>query len=257
MAGPDRALGLFDFFAELRDHAFHVLPVEADGGGLLLDPIRLEEGRQPFGAPSEDRFVSRLTAFALFPLPQDPLGVEVAALAEYVRVPRDHLHNNLANQLRGLRALLPLERDREEYDEEQEITQLLAGRGAVAARDRLSYLVRFLDQIGGERLRRLLAIPRATLRARKVAYQIEQLRGGRREFLSVGGRRGIRVNRAHARSVVARSAGVHCTPAASPERHRVRRPPRASGCLRRRAPCGTRDTPESRRHLWNFLPGPK
>src|SRR6185295_15107522 len=201
ISGPDGRLHLADLLAHLGDHAVHALPVEPDRGGLLLDAIGLEERREPLRAPPEQRLAAGLPPLALLPLPEDALRVQIATLAEDVRVAGDHLGHDAADQIDRLRAVLALEDDREEHDEKEEIAQLLACGGAITVRQRLADLVRLLHQVGAQALRGLLLVPGTPVRAGEMPHQIQELRGRAREFLSVGGGAGIRKRRGHARSI--------------------------------------------------------
>src|SRR5438046_782699 len=136
---------LVRLLAQLRDHPLDVLPIESHGRGLLLRAVRLEKRRQPLGAPAQERLMARLAPLSLLPLPEHPLGVQLAPLAEDVGMARDHLVDDPANQPLELRAVLALERDAQEHDQEQEIPQLLLHGGPIVARDRLSDFVRFLE----------------------------------------------------------------------------------------------------------------
>ena len=141
--------------------------------------------------------MARFPPLSLLPLPDHPPRVQIAALPEHVGMARDHLVDNPTYELAELRAVLALERDSEEDHQEEEIPQLFAHRLPILARDRLADLVRFLHEVGAQAPGRLLAVPGASVRTRKMADQIQKLRRGAGEFLSVGGGRRIRIRRCH------------------------------------------------------------
>ena len=78
-----------------------------------------------------------------------------------MRVPAYELGGDCLDGV-GDREVALLVRDlREEHDLEEQVAELLAEPGGVAAVDRLERLVGLLEQERAQRLQRLLAIPRA------------------------------------------------------------------------------------------------
>src|SRR5262249_16880820 len=82
------------------------------------------------------------------------------------------------------------------HDLEQKIAELFAMIGGRAALERLQYLVGLFDEVGLERLERLLAIPGASTRAQQAAHDLDQggelftrmLRGNRHRPQTYAGR---------------------------------------------------------------------
>ena len=68
---------------------------------------------------------------------------------------------------------------REEHALEDQVADLAAQRVGVAAIDRVEHFVRFLEQEAAQRFERLLAIPRAAVRAAQARHDIDELLEGR------------------------------------------------------------------------------
>src|SRR5262249_36213094 len=71
----------------------------------------------------------------------------------------------------GLRGELRLE-----HDLEEKVAELVPDRGRLPALDRLEHLVDFLEQVGPQALRRLLAIPGTALRSPQARHDVDETR---------------------------------------------------------------------------------
>ena len=168
-------------------------PVEADGGDARADLVGAEQGRQRLRQPAQDgAALAGVRLFAgldLFPLLVH-LGRRVERTAvriEDVRVAADQLGVNRAQrigdgELSGVGADL-----RQEHALEDQVADLSAQRGGVAAIDRVEHLVGFFQQERAQRLDRLLAIPGAALRSAQPRHDVNECLKGR---TGVGSHRG-------------------------------------------------------------------
>jgi len=162
--------------------------------------------------------MARLALLPGFPLPKNALRIELPPLAEHVGVTGDHLRDVPADDRGGRGASLPLMTHGEEGHEEEQIAQLLRERIAIPGRNRIGNLVRFLYDVRRQGRGRLLAIPRAAVRPREVADEIEQSGGRFGENRPVVRSRGEGRCVVHRPSLGASIAQVHAAPLA-PARH--------------------------------------
>ncbi len=100
-----------------------------------------------------------------------PIG-PVAALVQ-VRMPASHLRNQRVRDVVRVELAVLLGDHRMEEHLEEDVAQLLANRVRVAGSQRIVELVRLLDEIGAQRVVRLLAIPLAA-RA-QIAHERERI----------------------------------------------------------------------------------
>ena len=180
--GAPRVGELGQLLGHLGLDARAVRPVETDRGGALAEAPGAQQGRQTLGDRAEraGRPARRPLLVGLDPLPQAPdlPGVRGAAvagpLAEDVGMPPHQLAADRAQRV-GDVEVAPLGADPgEEHRLEQEVAELVAQGGRVAAVDGVDDLVGLLDQEGTQRLRRLLPIPGATVLGAQPPHQLDE-----------------------------------------------------------------------------------
>ena len=106
-----------------------------------------------------------------------------------MRVPPYELGCDRLDGVRDREVALLVRDLREEHDLEQQVAELLAQLGGVAAVDRLERLVRLFEQERAQRLQRLLTIPRAPAGGPERAHDVHELSeafAGRVHGLSAG-----------------------------------------------------------------------
>ena len=146
-----------------------------------------------FGTPAQDRpalaGVGLLLRLDLLPL-LEHLARRVERPAggiEDVRVAADQLGGDRRSESVTVKCPSSARDLREEHAFEDQVADLAAQRVGVAAVDRVEHLVRLLEHEAAQRLERLLAIPRAALRAAQPRHDVDEgLEGG----AGVGGHEG-------------------------------------------------------------------
>src|SRR5436309_15776931 len=117
---------------------------------------------------------SLLPALDLFPLPEDLGRGSRRRVSEDMRVSARHLlgdpPRDIADRERACLRADPREKD----DLKEQIAELLAQRSGLAGIDRLNDVVGFFQQISAQVARRLLAVPRAAVRAAQTVHQRNQ-----------------------------------------------------------------------------------
>ena len=139
-----------------------------------------------------ERLLASALDLALDPIPvaQDPAGGRGVGLhrrdglgarlvAEHVRVAADQLRGHLLGDLAEVAGAALLEQQRQEEHLEQDVAELVAKLGVVAAARGVGQLVGLLDRVGDDRALVLLAVPRA-LAPQTPGDLVETLQGGRR-----------------------------------------------------------------------------
>ena len=169
LTGVEGFMKLADLFVELGEHPFRVGPVEAGGGRPPLQLHGPDEGRESHRHAVERTRLGGALA-RLDALPIRPLSGGVGI--EYVRVTADHLGSERLDDVVEAEASAFACQVGMEHHLKQQIAQLVAERVEVLARDGVRHLVGLLDGVGGDRLERLRAIPRAV--PAKPGHQLDE-----------------------------------------------------------------------------------
>src|SRR5262245_18359943 len=157
----DLTAKLLDLLAHLRERPVEIGPVEADRRGAALELARVEERRQRFGHMVEDALALLLLYLQPLPVLADAAGSLRFGRAEDVWMARDELGvDSLRDRLEVAGAAL-VEEERKEVDLEEQVAELVEQLRVVRGERRVGDLVRLLDRVRHDRLRRLLAVPGA------------------------------------------------------------------------------------------------
>src|SRR5262249_55974975 len=135
-----------------------------DHRGLVPDPERAQQGgHRAWNAGEDARLAGRLSLLVLHLLPPAERlpRARGPVAAEDVRVAPHELVVDAGGHLLDPEEAALLGDAAEEAHLEEEIPQLLLERSEVAPLERVESLVGLLEQIGAERLERLLPVPRA------------------------------------------------------------------------------------------------
>src|SRR3989304_9998489 len=99
---------------------------------------------------SVTRLAFNLSLLALDPAPEslDLAGLELAGVAEYVRMPANELLGKRLDDVAEIESAFLFGHAGVEHDLEQEVAELVLEVGAVAACDRVGNLIGFLDGVG-------------------------------------------------------------------------------------------------------------
>ena len=144
---------------EIRHGAGEVGVLEADRLRALLDLPREEERRKPFGDVVEDPLPALLLDLDPLPVRANPVGRLGLDVAENVRVPAHELRVHAARDPSEVAGTSFGEQQREEVDLEEQVAELVEQLRVVGRERGVGDLVRLLDGVRNDRLRRLLAIP--------------------------------------------------------------------------------------------------
>ena len=110
------------------------------------------------------------------PIAQHVFGVPHLAIAEHVRVARDHFRGFLLRDRSCVEAPFVGSDLRVHRDLQQHVAKLFAKLAVVAGVDRLQQLVGLFEQVRAQRFVRLLFVPRAAVRCAKPAHDLENRR---------------------------------------------------------------------------------
>src|SRR3989304_2009341 len=113
---------------------------------------------------SVPRLAFNLSLLALDPVPQslDLAGLELAGVAENVRMPANELFSKRLDDVAEIESAFLFGHARVEHDLEQEVAELVLEVVAVAARNRVGNLIGFLDGVGRDGREGLLEVPGAS-----------------------------------------------------------------------------------------------
>jgi hypothetical protein len=168
---------LAQLVVEIRKRALRVRILEAGGLRALLNLARVQRPREILRDVVEDPCASLLVALDPLPVLAHPAGRVRFGVAEDVRMPT---HELLVDRTRdgGEIARAPLlEQQCEEVDLEEQVAELVEQLLVVAGERGVGDLVGLLDRVGDDRLRRLLAVPRAVApQTLRQALQLEKIR---------------------------------------------------------------------------------
>jgi hypothetical protein len=101
-----------------------------------------------------------------------------------MRVPADELHVNAARHVPEVAGTALLQQQREEVDLEEQVAQLVEQLRIVGRERGVGDLVGLLDRVRDDRLRRLLAIPRAVT-AQSLRQRLKFKEGLRKKALPI------------------------------------------------------------------------
>ena len=146
---------------EIGERALHVRVIEPDGCRPPLHLARVEQRRQRFGHVVEDALAALLLALDL--LPARPHGARARDLltAEDMRMAPDQLVVDPSSDQVEAPLVVFLEQEREEHNLVQEVAELVEQLRVVVCERGVGDLVGLLDRVWHDRLRGLLAVPRA------------------------------------------------------------------------------------------------
>jgi hypothetical protein len=163
-SGPgavDRLLQLRELVVQVGDRSRGVGVLEVDGRRAALQLPRVEKCGEVLGDVVEDALAALLLGLQALPVRADaPRGPRLD-LAEDVGVPRDELVVDPARDGGEVALALLLQQQREEVGLEEEVAELVLELPRVARQGGVRDLVGLLNRVRDDRLRGLLAIPRA------------------------------------------------------------------------------------------------
>jgi hypothetical protein len=136
-------------------------PVEADGGGLGGEALGALEGGEGAGDAVEE--AAAVGLFALLPGLLDGLGGVEGGVAEDVGVAGGHLVAELVEDGFEVEGAALVGEVGVEGEEEGEVAELLAEGVVVLGVEGVEDLVGLFDEVGGEALVGLAAVPRAAM----------------------------------------------------------------------------------------------
>ena len=156
-----RLLQLGELFPHLRQRPGDVGPVVSDRGCSALDLACLQERGKRLGNVVEDPLAPLLLGLQRLPALADAARRARVRVAEDVWMSPDELRVHVARDgLEVARASL-VEKERQEVDLEEEISELAVKRLRVVRERGVGDLVRLLDRVRDDRDGRLLAVPGA------------------------------------------------------------------------------------------------
>ena len=163
---------LVRFLTDFRQHRHRVVPVEADFRSLLLQLQSAGEGREanrhagqrarvPVAARG-GRFAGLLLGLDAIPELLDRRGREAAGIAEHMRMAPQELFRDRLHHVAEVEGALLLRHAGVIDDLQQEVAELLAQVGEIAAGDGVGHFVGFLQRVGSDAGEVLLQVPGAT-----------------------------------------------------------------------------------------------